>query len=330
MAPRRATHVIRTLLAVAAVTVVATAGCTAVCSHITINVTPSLPRGLYWLTNDHDPRRGSIVVLFPPAPFRELIAQRGYLPSSVPLLKRVVGHPWRHRLYDRRALPRRRRRPRPRRHRRCCRAPAATAFSVLRHRPAWRGLRRRPRTVVARLPLLRPRLSLHPHCRGAFMDVLLTLILSCSVHLDDSLVEALAYKLSIGNQYFVADLTTLNTYDTARTPADALRLVDAIKAVGGRPAVGYMSVPLDWAARFGRQPDDLFDGCTNIAIGTAMLSDYARLCTAGSGSPAPSRIQAAAAAAPHHPRPHLHSSPARDRDELAGHRRPRLARSGPR
>ena len=42
-----------------------------------------------------------------------------------------------------------------------------------------------------------------------------------------------------------------------------------------------MSVPLDWAARFGRQPDDLFDGCTNIAIGTAMLSDYARLCTAG-------------------------------------------------
>ena len=105
------------------------------------------------------------------------------------------------------------------------------------------------------------------------MDVLLTLILSCSVHLDDSLVEALAYKLSIGNQYFVADLTTLNTYDTARTPSDALRLVEAIKAAGGRPAVGYMSVPLDWAARFGRQPDDLFDGCTNIAIGTAMLSD---------------------------------------------------------
>jgi hypothetical protein len=112
------------------------------------------------------------------------------------------------------------------------------------------------------------------------MDILLTLILSCSVHLDDSLVEALAYKLSIGNQYFVADLTTLNTYDTARTASDALRVVDAIKASGGRPAVGYMSVPLDWAARFGRRPEDLFDGCTNIAIGTAMLSDYARLCTA--------------------------------------------------
>jgi conjugative transfer signal peptidase TraF len=93
MAPRRAARVIRAVLAVAAATVLATAGCAAVCRHITINVTPSLPRGLYWLTADHDPRRGSIVVLFPPAPFRELIAQRGYLPSSVPLLKRVVALP---------------------------------------------------------------------------------------------------------------------------------------------------------------------------------------------------------------------------------------------
>jgi hypothetical protein len=113
------------------------------------------------------------------------------------------------------------------------------------------------------------------------MDVLLTVILSSSVHLDDSLVESLAFKLSIGNQYFVADLTTLNTYDTARTPAEALRVVDAIKVAGGRPAVGYLSVPLDWAARFGRQPEDLFDGCTNIAIGTAMLFNYAYQCTTG-------------------------------------------------
>ena len=74
MAPRRAAHVIRALLAVAAATVLATAGCAAVCRHITINVTPSLPRGLYWLTADHDPRRGSIVVLFPPAPFRMVSA----------------------------------------------------------------------------------------------------------------------------------------------------------------------------------------------------------------------------------------------------------------
>jgi hypothetical protein len=111
------------------------------------------------------------------------------------------------------------------------------------------------------------------------VDLLLTLILSCSVHLDDSLVEALSYKLSIGNQYFVGDLTTLNTYDGAKSATEARRIVDAIKAAGGRPAVGFMALPVDWAARFGRTPEDLFDGCTNIAIGTSMLSDFARLCT---------------------------------------------------
>jgi hypothetical protein len=34
----------------------------------------------------------------------------------------------------------------------------------------------------------------------------------------------------------------------------------------------YPCVPLEWAARFGRQPRDLFDGCTNIAIATSMYS----------------------------------------------------------
>lgn len=89
MAPRRAAHVVCTVLALAAVTGVGAA----VCGHITINVTPSLPRGLNWLTVDHDPHRGSIVVLFPPAPLRELLAHRGYLPSTVPVLKRVVALP---------------------------------------------------------------------------------------------------------------------------------------------------------------------------------------------------------------------------------------------
>ncbi len=79
------------------------------------------------------------------------------------------------------------------------------------------------------------------------MDVLLALILSCSVHYDDHLVEALAMKLSIGNQHFVGDLATLNTYDTARSIADAQKFVDAIAAKGGRAAVGYMSVPVAWA-----------------------------------------------------------------------------------
>ena len=113
------------------------------------------------------------------------------------------------------------------------------------------------------------------------MDVLIGLILACSVHYDDSLVEALAMKMSLANQYFVGDLTTLNTYDTAHSVTEAHQIVDAIIAKGGRPAVGYMSVPVAWAARFGRTTDDLFDGCVNVGIATAMLSEYQRSCTVG-------------------------------------------------
>ena len=71
----------------------------------------------------------------------------------------------------------------------------------------------------------------------------------------------------------------LNTYDSAKSVADAHRIVDAIIAKGGRPAVGFMAVPVTWAARFGRTTDDLFDGCTNISIATAMLSEYEHACS---------------------------------------------------
>jgi hypothetical protein len=133
------------------------------------------------------------------------------------------------------------------------------------------------------------------------MDVVLALILSCSVHYDDHLVEALAMKLSIANQYFVGDLATLNTYDTAHSVAEAQRFVDSIAAKGGRPAVGYMSVPVAWAPRFGRTTDELFDGCTNVGIATAMLSEYEHACTMlrarGPRSPRRSRRRGRAALA---------------------------------
>jgi hypothetical protein len=111
------------------------------------------------------------------------------------------------------------------------------------------------------------------------MDILLALILSCSLHFDDHLVEALVMKLSISNQYFVGDLSTLDTYDDAHSVAEARKVVDAIIARGGRPAVGYLAVPIAWAARFGRTTDDLFDGCVNIGIATAMLSEYDDACS---------------------------------------------------
>src|SRR5579884_4311780 len=92
-------------------------------------------------------------------------------------------------------------------------------------------------------------------------------------------------KLSLGNQYFVGDLSTLDTYDTARSRAEARRVAEAIAARGGRPAVGYLAIPISLAPRFGRSIDELFDGCVNIGIGTAMLSAYGRTCTVESSPP---------------------------------------------
>jgi hypothetical protein len=114
------------------------------------------------------------------------------------------------------------------------------------------------------------------------VDVLLALILSCSVHTDDHLVEALAAKLSLDNQYFVGDLSNLNTYDNAHSVAEARKVVDVILAKGGRPAVGYLAVPVTWAAHFGRNVDDLFDSCINIGVATAMLSEFDHACAIGS------------------------------------------------
>jgi hypothetical protein len=75
------------------------------------------------------------------------------------------------------------------------------------------------------------------------------------------------------------DLSDLNTYDSAKSVADPHRIVDATIAKGDRPAVGFMAVPVTWAARFGRTTDDLFDGCINISIATAMVSEFEHACT---------------------------------------------------
>ena len=110
------------------------------------------------------------------------------------------------------------------------------------------------------------------------MDVL-ALILACSLHSDDALVRVMVDVQSGGNMYFVGDLASLKTNDGLTSAADALHAAEEIAKQGGRPAVGLLGVPLDWAARFGHGPIDLFDGCTNIAIGTAMFSEYADACS---------------------------------------------------
>jgi len=110
------------------------------------------------------------------------------------------------------------------------------------------------------------------------MDIL-TIVLACSLHFDDQLVTALVHKVSNDNPLLVGDLVTLTTHDHLTSVEAARAVVDDIIKHGGRPAVGLLGVPIAWAARYGRTPDELFDSCTNIAVGTAALSEYARQCT---------------------------------------------------
>ena len=85
--------------------------------------------------------------------------------------------------------------------------------------------------------------------------------------------------------YFVGDTSTLQSKDGLKSAEDALHVADGIRAHGGRPAVGLLGVPLDWAARYERSPRELFDGCTNIAISTAALAEYHNSCAKHSRSP---------------------------------------------
>jgi hypothetical protein len=52
------------------------------------------------------------------------------------------------------------------------------------------------------------------------------------------LVEVLVMKMSLRHWYFVGDHTTLNTYDTAHSVADAYKIVDAVIVRAGAPAIG--------------------------------------------------------------------------------------------
>jgi hypothetical protein len=110
------------------------------------------------------------------------------------------------------------------------------------------------------------------------VDVL-AIILACSLHPDDGLVRALVDIQSNGNVLFVGDLATLKTNESLSSAEAALRYAEDLAEHGGRPAVGLLGIPLSWAARYGRSPVELFDGCMNIAIATAAFAEYHARCT---------------------------------------------------
>jgi conjugative transfer signal peptidase TraF len=57
------------------------------------NASPSVPTGLYWLRPDPDFKIGNLVVVAAPAALSDFLSRRGYLPSGMPLLKRVAAGP---------------------------------------------------------------------------------------------------------------------------------------------------------------------------------------------------------------------------------------------
>jgi soluble lytic murein transglycosylase-like protein len=110
------------------------------------------------------------------------------------------------------------------------------------------------------------------------MDVLTT-ILSCSLYLaDDDLVRAIAQSTSESDPDFVFDASIdrieVDPSPIPKTPAEALARTQTIVARGGRPLLGLMQVPPAWLSAFGRDLVEAFNPCTNIAVGTAMLSQF--------------------------------------------------------
>lgn len=59
--------------------------------HVTLNVTKSMPLGLYWLRPRARLERGTVVSFACPTSIASLVAARHYLPSTFKLLKRVVA-----------------------------------------------------------------------------------------------------------------------------------------------------------------------------------------------------------------------------------------------
>jgi hypothetical protein len=123
---------------------------------------------------------------------------------------------------------------------------------------------------------------------------LLTAILTCSLYFgDDDLVRAMAESASHSNPYYVldasVDLTQVDPPPLPKNASEAAARTTDILASGGRPLVGLLQLPPAWMTAFRRDLADAFDSCTNIAVGTAMLSQFDFECTRAGSAKGPLR-----------------------------------------
>jgi hypothetical protein len=121
---------------------------------------------------------------------------------------------------------------------------------------------------------------------------LLTTILTCSLYAsDDAMVRAIAEGPSGNNPYLVldpvADSAEAGVPPSPKSEAEATARAKGLMAQGGRPLLGLLELPPAWLDLFGRPLSSAFDPCTNIAIGSAMLSEFDHECGARSRGQAP-------------------------------------------
>jgi hypothetical protein len=110
------------------------------------------------------------------------------------------------------------------------------------------------------------------------MDLLAT-ILTCSLYAsDDAVVRAIAEGPSGNNPYLVtgpvADAAEAGAPPLPKNEAEGAARAEGLIAQGGRPLLGLLELLPAWLDLFGRPLSSAFDPCTNIAIGSAMLSEF--------------------------------------------------------
>jgi hypothetical protein len=106
-------------------------------------------------------------------------------------------------------------------------------------------------------------------------------ILTCSLYTDDALVRAIVDNAHDNPlAIFTPDLDpgSGSLSSAPETLEAAVAQLREVTTHGGRPLVGLMQVPVVWASTFGREPQDLFDPCINLSIGSAMLSEFDYAC----------------------------------------------------
>jgi conjugative transfer signal peptidase TraF len=76
---------------VARVTALLSAACALLAAHLVVNLTPSLPRGVYWLSKVTALAHGDLVAFPIPEGVRDLVHERRYLPDRAFLIKPIIA-----------------------------------------------------------------------------------------------------------------------------------------------------------------------------------------------------------------------------------------------